>query len=125
MAKNGKKKAAQTLYVPPTIEHADWDETAERVPLFSITTPDPDGGEPTVTHYDMPAKPHPGLALRFLRDARIYGAEVAAAALLEESVGTEGYLALCAEPDLAPSDLSAIMLRARNVVLGRLEAPKD
>lgn len=122
-----KKKTGQPkLYVPPTLEHAQsWEETPERVDLFTITTPDPDGGEPTSVTYDMPAKPHPGKALLFLRNARIYGTEIAMAGLLEECVGTEGYLALCAEPDLKQGELAGIMTRARDVVLGRLEAPKD
>lgn len=115
---------ATGVYVPPTIEHADWDRTEEKIKLFAITRPDPEGGEPSEVWYTIPGKPHVGLGLAFLRNARLWGVELAMSWLLEEAVGTEGYLALAAEPDLDPDDMKAIMVKCRKVVLGGLDGPK-
>lgn len=123
-----------TAYEVPTIEHSDWSDAEERVDLFTITRPNPDFDEvqgendgnrrEVATTYSMPGKPHPGLGLAFLRMARVAGSEIAMSWLLEEAVGTEGYLALAAEPDIQPGVIAGIMKRARDVVLGGLEAPK-
>ena len=123
----GKKKsdeAESTVYVAPVIEHSAWDEAPERVDLFTISTTDPATGEITEKTYDMPNKPHVGLALATLRMARIHGSEVAASWLLEKAVGVEGYDALTAEPELTPQVLEGIVLRVRTVVMGGLAAPK-
>ena len=124
-----------TAYEVPNIEHSEWSDAEVRVDLFTISRPNPDfnaeQGEhesnprEIATTYSMPGKPHPGLGLAFLRMARLQGGEVAMAWLLEEAVGTEGYLALAAEPDIEPGVIAGIMRRARDVVLGGLEAPKD
>lgn len=124
-----------TAYDVPEIEHSEWDATTERTPLFTIGRPNPDFDQsreesednPRETHkvYDMPSKPHVGLGLSFLRMARLHGGEIAMTWLLEECVGTEGYLALAAEPNIEQGVVNGIMRRARDIVLGGLEAPKD
>lgn len=134
---------ATGVYVPPVVEHSEWDRTADRIKLFAISRPateadvaafvpspeyaegmPPNVGEPFDKWYTIPAKPNVGLGLGFLRYARQVGIELAMSWLLEEAVGTEGYLALAAEPNLEPEDLAAIMKRCRDVILGGLAAPK-
>lgn len=110
---------ATGVYVPPTIEHSEWDRVESRVLLFTIT-----GDDGTAVEYTIPGKPHPGLGLAFLKQARMFGIELAMSWLLEEAVGSAGYDALAAEPDLTPDDMKAIMRRARDVVLGGLDGPK-
>tara|TARA_R100000664_G_scaffold33616_1_gene51249 strand:+ start:556 stop:900 length:345 start_codon:yes stop_codon:yes gene_type:complete len=109
---------ASALYVPPVIKHDDWDDAPERVVLFSI-----ERGDEEAIEYTMPAKPHAGLALAFLRQARLHGTEIAMSWLLEEAIGEAGYMALAAEPD-AGDALLPIMMKCRDVVLGGLSAPK-
>lgn len=117
--------AESNVFVPPVIEHGDWDDSPERLHLFTITRPNPENPfEEIPTEYTMPNKPHPGLGLAFLRIARLQGIELAMSWLLEEAVGTEGYLALAAEPDVSQADISAIIAKVRKVVLGGLEGPK-
>lgn len=119
-----------TAYEVPTIEHSAWDATEERVPLFTISRPNPKAGQPDepdeiATTYDMPGKPHVGLGLAFLRMARIHGGEIAMTWLLEEAIGTEGFFALVSEPDIDRDVITGIYRRVREIVLGGLEAPKD
>lgn len=121
---------ASAVFVPPTIEHSDWNATEDRLLLFTITKPNPaydpaeplgtDEPETIATEYTMPNKPHPGLGLAFLRMARIYGIELAQSWLLEEAVGTEGYFALAAESDTTLEMLGDITRKVRAVVLGGL-----
>ena len=110
---------ASAVYVPPTIEHSDWDTNEDRLELFTITRTG-EGGEVERKTYDMPNKPHPGLGLSFLRMARLHGIELAISWLLEEAVGTEGYLALASEPGVTPEEIGAITAKVRAVVLGGL-----
>lgn len=124
-----------TAYDVPVIEHSDWNAAEERAPLFTIGRPNPkfdEGREESEDNpreiektYSMPGKPHIGLGLAFLREARINGSMVAMTWLLEEAVGTEGFFALTAESDLDPAVMRGIMARCRDIVLGGLEAPKD
>ena len=119
-----------TAYEVPTIEHSEGDATDERIPLFTISKPNPKAGEPDEpaeleTTYTMPGRPHVGLALAYLRMARIEGGEPAMAWLIEEAVGTEGFFALVAEPDVSRDMIRGIFHKVREVILGGLEAPKD
>lgn len=112
---------ATGVYVAPEIEHSDWDATEERLELFTITRPDPEAADGVSRKtYDMPNKPNPGLGLAFLRMARLYGVELAVSWLLEEAVGTEGYLALANEPGTTTEQIATITSKVRSVVLGGL-----
>lgn len=123
-----------TAYEVPTINHSDWDATEKRVPLFTIGRPNPDFDEARgesednpreiLTTYTMPGRPHVGLGLAYLRMARLQGTVLAGAWLLEEAVGTEGFFALAAEPDLDPEVMRGIISRAQDIILGGLEGPK-
>lgn len=102
-------------FVPPTIQHTEWDGAkVKRVPLFTIVD---DKGEPT--EYSIPAKKNAGLWLKFLRLARSIGDELASSWLLEEVIGTEGYEALCNEPDLTDETVTAISRRVAQVIGGK------
>ena len=87
---------------------------ADRIVLFSI-----DGVD-----YDIPAKPRANLALKYLWEVKTRGQEVAAAVLLEELVGADGFQALMAYDDLTEEQLASVMEAAQKVVLGNREAPK-
>jgi hypothetical protein len=75
----------------------------------------------------MPAKPNPGLALKFLKMAREQG-ELASSWLIESAIGADGYDALAAELINYDGDpvalLRAIVEKIQRVAMGGLEAPK-
>lgn len=117
-------------FVHPETETADdgltprqrWQNSPERLPLFSVTV----AGEET--SYTIPAKPNPGLALEFLRQGRKVGPELAISWLIEEAVGTDGYLALVDELEEYEGDGAALLRgfgeKIQRVVMGGLEGPK-
>jgi hypothetical protein len=111
-----------------------WATSEERVPLFSLYVKplDEDGepiadAEPELVAYTMPAKPNPGLALKFLKMAREQG-ELASSWLIESAIGADGYDALAAELINYDGDpvalLRAIVEKIQRVAMGGLEAPK-
>lgn len=122
---------------PVTLQHSEyakeWAESSERVPVFTVVknTGEVDElGNAKVERktYTCPAKPHAGLALQYLREARKNMA-FAASWLIETGIGTEGYDALVEEmAGLAPTEaqglLKSIATRIEEVVLGGLEGPK-
>lgn len=112
----------------------EWATSEDRVPLFSlhVAPVDEDGepipdAEPELVAYTMPAKPNPGLALRFLKMAREQG-ELASSWLIESAIGAEGYDALATELINYDGDpvalLRAIVEKIQKVAMGGLEAPK-
>lgn len=112
----------------------EWATSEERLPLFSLYVKPTDedgepieGAEPELVEYTMPAKPNPGLALRFLKMAREQG-EIAASWLIESAIGAEGYDALTNELINYEGDpvalLGAIVEKIQKVAMGGLEAPK-
>lgn len=96
------------------IEMKTPEQTGNRIVLFSI-----DGRE-----YDIPAKPRANIALKYLWEVKQRGQEVAAATLLEELIGAEGFQALMEYDDLTQDQLKTVMEAAQKVVLGNAEAPK-
>lgn len=126
-------------YTPPTIDanpHSAeaWATSEERTPLFSLSVqptdesgnPIPDA-EPELITYTMPAKPNPGLALKYLKKARTMG-ELAMSWLIEEAIGEEGYDALSNELINYTGDpvalLRGIVEKIQTVAMGGLEGPK-
>lgn len=105
----------------------DWANSEERLPLFSVTKVDAENGEPEVVEYTMPAKPNPGLALKFLKMAREQG-EIASVWLIEQAIGAEGYDALADELVSYDGDAGALLRgiveKIQRVAMGGLEAPK-
>ena len=112
----------------------EWALSEERVPLFSLyVKPTDENGdeipdaEPELVAYTMPAKPNPGLALKFLKMAREQG-ELASSWLIESAIGADGYDALAAELINYDGDpvalLRAIVEKIQRVAMGGLEAPK-
>ena len=71
----------------PTIKHTDagseWATSTPRVPLFSVER----DGE--TVEFTMPAKPNPGVALRYLKKARDEG-ELANVWVIETAIGEAG-----------------------------------
>lgn len=131
---------------PPEIAHATtaWVD-GERSPVFVITRPKVDAsGAPTGetetytdaegnpatrpalerTPYTMPAKPNVGMALAYLKMARVEGGESSMSWLLEQALGSDGYDALAAEPDTDPQVFADIVSRIVKRSLGGLDAPK-
>lgn len=129
---------------PVNIPHRDApSEDIERIPVFTVQRPNPEyerwlgqeHGEGEVspavtvdTVYSMPAKPNPGTALEYLRQAR-QNSDLAAAWLIEQQIGSDGYDALVAELSMLSADeasdlLAAVSDRIRDVTMGGLEAPK-
>ena len=110
----------------------EWALSKERVPLFSLYVKPTEGdgdeyAEPELVAYTMPAKPNPGLALKFLKMAREQG-ELASSWLIESAIGSDGYDALAAELINYDGDpvalLRAIVEKIQRVAMGGLEAPK-
>lgn len=138
---------------PIIIQHRDAPATeVARIPVFTVQRPNPEyeafqyawdttdhavpdvpvpanPHEPTVdTVYTMPAKPNPGIALEYMRQAR-QNADLAASWLIEEQIGSDGYTALVEEMQMlddaeASALFEAIAIRIRDVSMGGLEAPK-
>lgn len=100
-------------YTPPVIQHTEWGQsTPDSVHLFTIVK-----GE-TSTEYAMPAEKNAGMLLEYLRIARMSGEAVASSWLVERAVGREGYLALCAEPNLEGDLLKSLGKRITSVIAG-------
>lgn len=119
---------------PIIIQHRDAPATeVARIPVFTVQRPsdvaNEDGSPATVdTVYTMPAKPNPGIALEYMRQAR-QNADLAASWLIEEQIGSDGYTALVEEMQMlddaeASALFEAIAIRIRDVSMGGLEAPK-
>lgn len=129
---------------PIIIQHRDAPATeVARIPVFTVQRPNPehysedrgddgvlDNGSPATvdTVYTMPAKPNPGIALEYMRQAR-QNADLAASWLIEEQIGSDGYTALVEEMQMlddaeASALFEAIAIRIRDVSMGGLEAPK-
>lgn len=105
-----------TVYVPPTLGVPGGFEEIEPelVPLFTLER---EGLDPVT--YSVPAAENAGTLLRYLRNARTMGQVDAAAQLLEELIGEEGYTALLNEPKLKLSTVTAIATRAANIISGK------
>jgi hypothetical protein len=89
-------------------------EPVKRVPLFYI-----DDDE-----YTVPAKPRPGIGLRYLWILRHQGEEQATAYILEAQLGTKGYQALMNYKDLTQAEFNQVLQRAIQLATGNLELPK-
>lgn len=125
-----------TKFEPATINSkpnaaAEWANSEERIPIFYLSAQprDEDGleiedAEPELVAYTMPAKPNPGLALKFLKMAREQG-EIATVWLIETAIGAEGYDALADELINYDGDptalLQSIVGKIQNVAMGGLE----
>lgn len=126
-------------FTPATIDSnpdaaEEWALSEERTPIFYLKRqPVDDNGEPIVDAepeliaYTMPAKPNPGLALRYLKMVRTMG-EAAMSWLIETAIGSEGYDALTDELINYEGDpvalLRSIVEKIQTVAMGGLEAPK-
>lgn len=112
-------------------ERPEWALTEERIPLFSYVEPAAEeGGQPETVSVTMPAVPNPGLALRFLRQGRTIGVELAISWLIEETIGAEAYERLADElsklpdPSEGPVIVQRIGQKIQQVVMGGLDGPK-
>jgi len=106
-----------------------WQDTPDRVEVFRIIEPGPvndDGtpGEPITKVYDMPRKPHVGVALQYLKRARREGAELALSWLMEVALGADAYDDLSDQPDFTTDDLKTITKTIQKIAMGGLEGPK-
>lgn len=112
------------------VERPDWALSDERIPLFEYDGPIDESGERARLSMTMPAKPNPSLALRFLREARRIGAELAISWLIEEAIGAEGMdvleaeLAAMPDPENGARVVAAIGEKVQRVVMGGLDGPK-
>lgn len=119
-----------------TLRHSDaaaaWATSEERTLVFAVEREsdregDENGPILETVEYTMPAKPNPGLALKFLRMAREQG-ELANSWLIETAIGSDGYTALEDELINYEGDsvalLQSIIQKIQKVAMGGLEAPK-
>lgn len=71
--------------------------------------------------FRVPAKPRVTVALRYLRTVRDKGTDVAAASLLTELLGVDGFDALCEYEDLTVDQFKSIMDAAQKLTMGAIE----
>lgn len=71
--------------------------------------------------YTIPAKPRTNVAIKYLRDIRSEGDEIAQANMLVGLLGEEGFDALCDAEDILPEQFEAIVSIAAAKTLGALE----
>lgn len=71
--------------------------------------------------YSIPAKPKANITLKYLKQVRTVGEDVAAGELLEGLLGTDGYEALMNHDDLTMEQFQQVMLAAQQHVLGAIE----
>lgn len=83
----------------------------ERVEIFKLN------GE----SYTIPRKPKVNIALRYLREVRTLGQELAVGKLLEDMLGIEGYNALMEYEELTAEQLQQVILVTTRIVMGSLE----
>lgn len=112
-----------TTHTADEIEH---DEASNRIVLPASTAStleqdmvvlfELDGRE-----YRVPARPRAAVALRYLRAIRDGGVQSAAAQLLTDLLGADGFNALCDYEDLTPQQLKTIMEAAQKLTVGSLE----
>lgn len=109
-----------------TSEAIEHDEADNRVVLPASTAATLDC--PTVTLFELdgreftvPAKPRAAVALRYLRAIKQGGQELAAAQLLTDLLGADGFNALCDYEDLTSDQLKSIMSAAQRLSVGSLE----
>ena len=105
----------------------EWATSDERLPIFTVVKHvDDENGETRDEHivYTMPAKPNPGIALRYLKMARETG-DAAASWLIEVAIGEEGYNALADELINYEGDPMALLrdvaAKIQTVVMGGLD----
>ncbi len=88
---------------------ANDDHVEERVPLFYI-------GD---TEYTIPKTIAPGVALKYLREAREHGRDLATAPLLTAVLGEEAYEALEESKALEEDQMEWIIDKVLDLALGR------
>jgi hypothetical protein len=71
--------------------------------------------------YLIPAKPKVNIALRYLKNVRDKGDDIAAAELMAELLGEDGFNDLAEYDDLTPEQFEAVVKSAQKHVLGALE----
>lgn len=71
--------------------------------------------------FTVPAKPRAVVSLRYLRAIKQGGQELAAAQLLTDLLGADGFNALCEYEDLTPAQFKAILEAAQRLSIGSME----
>jgi hypothetical protein len=71
--------------------------------------------------YRVPAVPRAAVALRYLRNIKRKSTDYAAATLLEELLGVDGFDALCEYDQLKTDQFKAIMAAAQKLTMGAFE----
>lgn len=87
-------------------------EEEERIVIFHINGKD----------YSVPRRSRINVGLKFSRDRKKYGADVAVAGLLESMLGEEGFEALMSYDGLTGEDLQEVTAICSRAALGKLEA---
>lgn len=96
------------------------DTVEEKVLLFAKEY---DDGE--VQKFWITKRRMASLALKYMRKVRLEGDEVATAWILEEVLGTEAYVDLMEDAQLADDELMQIFSIVQNAVMGAVDDPKD
>lgn len=126
---------AEHITIQHTASAKEWALSEDRIPVFTVMRdePNPQRGQlldpqpegqsgaideretiPVAHTFTMPAKPNPGLALKYMRMAK-GNPDGAAAYLLELAIGEEGYEALADELE-AEGDTDKAFATMRNVI---------
>lgn len=71
--------------------------------------------------FHVPAQPRAVLAIRYLRDLKRKGQDVAVASLLEGLLGPDGLDGLCDYEDLSKEQFQSIMQAAQRLTMGAME----
>lgn len=71
--------------------------------------------------FHVPARPRAVIAVRYLRNVRRKGVDTAAAALLEELLGVDGFDALCEYEDLTAEQFKTIISAAQRLAMGSMD----
>lgn len=96
------------VHLPAPSEEA---AQVEKVTLFTI-------GD---TEYQVPKTPGMGVGLRYLRNLRAKGEDVAVAELMVEMLGEDGFDALCDYPDLTPQQFEAVGKTVQKLAMAGVE----
>jgi hypothetical protein len=111
MSTNETSSMLEQAPTPVELPASTIETVTDTVCLFTL-----DGKE-----YHVPAKPRAAIAVRYLRNVKRMSADYAAAALLEELLGVDGFDALCDYDTLTSDQFKAILVAAQKLAMGSFE----
>lgn len=110
MSNQTRDQLAETIE-PIELPASTIETVTDTVCLFTL-----DGYE-----YHVPAQPRAAIAVRYLRNVKRKSADFAAATLLEELLGVDGFDALCEYDALTGDQFKDILAAAQKLAMGSFE----